>query len=133
MPRPRKKHIQIDRSEITNIGPKTRDLVECKCMLHCNGSKLVDPRTFRSHRREAERLRAIASGSQSTGSTISRPVDVGSSTSMRSEQEAETSMRRSKQEVEESQDSSNGYSSYSSDKSDQATDQELIDKPTKRK
>jgi tnp2 family transposase len=133
MPRPRKKHIQTDRSEITDIGPKTRDLVECKCMLHCNGSKLVDPRTFRSHRREAERLRAIASGSQSTGSTISRPVDVGSSTSMRSEQEAETSMRRSVQEAEESQDSSNGYSSYSSDKSDQAADRELIDKPTKRK
>jgi hypothetical protein len=129
MPRPRKKHIQIDRSEITNIGPKTRDLVECKCMLHCNGSKLVDPRTFRSHRREAERLRAIASGSQSTESTIRRPVDVGSSTSMRSEQEAETSMRRSEQEAEESQDSSNVYSSYS----DQAADQEPIDKPTKRK
>lgn len=131
MPRPRKKHIQ--RSEITEIGPKTRDLVECKCMLHCNGSKLVDPRTFRKHRREAEQLFAIASGSQSTGSTISRPVDVGSSISMRSEQGAETSMRRSEQEVEESQDSSDGYSSYSSDKSDQAADQEPIDKPTKRK
>ena len=120
MPRPRRtRKIKTDRSESTDIGPKTRNLVKCQCILHCNGSKLVDPRTFRKHQQEAERFRTIASGSQSTSSTISRPVDEVGSTS-------------SEQEAEESQDSSNGYNS-SSDKSDQAADLEQIDIPTKRK
>jgi len=43
--------------------PKTRHLVECKCILHCRGSKLVDPRTFRKHQQELERFRAITSES----------------------------------------------------------------------
>src|SRR5215216_5882236 len=52
--------------------PKTRHLVECKCILHCRGSKLVDPRTFRKHQQELERFRAITSESQY--STRSRSI-----------------------------------------------------------
>src|SRR3989337_1055785 len=106
-----KKRIHKDRS--TDIGPKTRNHVECNCTLHCNGSKWVDPRTFERHRQEMERLRAITSVPQSTSRlrrSMSSPVDVGSSsTSKRSrQQEAE---EEEEEEEEESQDSSN--SSYS--------------------
>ena len=75
-----KKRIHKDRS--TDIGPKTRNRVECKCTLHCNGSKWVDPRTFERHRQEMERFRTITSVPQSTSqfrSSMSSPVDVGSS------------------------------------------------------
>src|SRR5882762_4148657 len=101
-----KKRIHKDRS--TDIGPKTRNRVECKCTLHCNDSKWVDPRTFERHRQEMERFRTITSVPQSTSqfsSSMGSPVNVGSSS---------TSKRRRKQEAEEeeeSQDSSN--SSYS--------------------
>ena len=69
---------------------------------------MVDPRTFEKHRQEMERFRTITSVPQSTfqfRSSISSPVDVGSSS---------ISKRRRKQEEEEEeedQDSSN--SSYS--------------------
>ena len=119
-----KKRIHKDRS--TDIGPKTRNRVECKCMLHCNGSKWVDPRTFERHRQEMERFRTITSVPQSTSqfrSSMSSPVDVGSSS---------TSKRRRKQEEEEEgQDSSN--TSYSDgDESNQTDYQEPINIPTKR-
>src|SRR3989337_2674119 len=100
-----KKRIYKDRS--TDIGPKTRNHVECNCTLHCNCSKWMDPRTFKKHRQEMERLRTITSVLQSTSQSrrsMSSPVDVGSSS---------TSKRRRKQEAEEeeeeeeSQDSSN--------------------------
>src|SRR5271163_4823793 len=107
MPKPKEKRINKDRSKIANVGPKTRNLIECNCILHCNGSKLVDPRTFQKHQQEVERFRAVASELQF--GTVSRPVDVGSSS---------TSMRRNEQEAEEEgQDPSNSYSSYSSDSS----------------
>jgi hypothetical protein len=125
MTRPKEKRINNkDRSNIANVGPRTRNLIECNCILHCNGSKLVDPRTFQKHQQEVERFRAVASELQF--GTVSRPVDVGSSS---------TSMRRNEQEAEEEgQDPSNSYSSYSSDSSDdQTSDQEPIDIPTKRK
>ena len=69
MTKPKNKHIEKDRS---NIGPRTRTMIECKCTLHCSGSKLVDPRTFEKHQQEMDRLRAIASGSQ--GSSRSRII-----------------------------------------------------------
>ena len=105
-----KKRIHKDRS--TDIGPKTRNRVECKCTLHCNGSKWVDPRTFEKHRQEMERLRTITSVPQSTSQSrrsMSSPVDVGSSSTSkrRRMQEAE----EEEEEEEKSQDSSN--SSYS--------------------
>jgi hypothetical protein len=114
MPRSRKKRIHNDRSKVTSIGPKTRDLIECKCILYFNGSKWVDPRTFEKHQQEVEQFRAIASKHQ-LKSTRSRPVNVESSS---------TSKRRSEQEAEESQDSSS-YFSYSDDnESNQAADYE---------
>jgi len=64
MPRTKKKRINKDRSEATNINPKTRELIKCKCLLHCGGSKFVDPRTFERHRQEIERLQIVASGSR---------------------------------------------------------------------
>src|SRR5213078_3297879 len=109
-----KKRIHKDHS--TDIRPKTRNRVECNCMLHCNGSKWVDPRTFERHQQEIERFRTITSVPQSTSqfrSSISSSVDVGSSS---------TSKRRRKQEEEEEegQDSSNSSYSYSdSDESNQ--------------
>src|SRR3989337_2018427 len=124
-----KKRIYKDRS--TDIGPKTRNHVECKCTLHCNGSKMVDPRTFERHRQEMERLRTITSVPQSTSQSrrsMSSPVDVGSSSTSkrRRMQEAE------EEEEEESQGSSN--SSYSDDDESNQTDyQEPINIPTKRK
>ncbi|GET56427.1 uncharacterized protein OCT59_014280 [Rhizophagus irregularis] len=66
MPRPRKYRVNRDRSKVTKSGPKTRNLVECKCLLHCGGSKLVDPRTFERHRKEIEQLQAIATRSQAS-------------------------------------------------------------------
>src|SRR5216110_2330893 len=60
-----KKRIHKDRSTDTGIGHKTRNRVECKCMLHCNGSKWVDPRTFEKHRQEMERFQVITSEPQS--------------------------------------------------------------------
>src|SRR5439155_7417887 len=92
-----KKRIHKDRSTGTGIGRKTRNRVECKCMLHCNGSKWVDPRTFEKHWQEMDRFQAITSEPQSAfqlRSTMNSP---------RSEREAE----------EESQDLSSF--SYSDD------------------
>src|SRR5271163_2974130 len=120
MPKPKEKRINKDRSKIANVGPKTRNLIECNCILHCNGSKLVDPRTFQKHQQEVEWFRAITSELQFR--TVSRPVDVGSSS---------TSIRRDEQEAEEEgQDPSNSYSS--NDESNQTSDQELINIPMKQ-
>ena len=66
MARSKKKRINQVRSEVANTGPRTRDFVECKCLLHCNGSKMVDPRTFNNHMVELKRLQDIASGSRSS-------------------------------------------------------------------
>ena len=66
MTRPKKTRINKDRSEVTDSGPRTRDLVECNCLLHCDGSKLVDPRTFKRHQEEVAQFQIIASGSQSS-------------------------------------------------------------------
>src|SRR3990170_2283483 len=126
-----KKRITKDRS--TDIGPKTRNHVECNCTLHCNGSKWVDPRTFEKHWQEMERLRTITSVPQSTSQSrrsMSSLVDVGSSSTSkrRRKQEAE----EEEEEEEESQDSSN--SSYSDDDESNQTDyQEPINILTKRK
>src|SRR2546430_11960176 len=79
-----KKHIHKDRSTSTGIGHKTRNRVECKCMLHCNGSKWVDPRTFEKHRREVERFLTTTSEPQSAfqlRSTMNRPTEARSSSS----------------------------------------------------
>src|SRR5271167_4380794 len=97
MPKPKGKCINKDRSKIANVGPKTRNLIECNCILHCNGSKLVDPRTFQKHQQEVDRFRAVASELQF--GTVSRPVDVESSS---------TSIRRNEQKAKEKgQDSLN--------------------------
>ena len=66
MTRPKKSRINKDRLKVTDDAPKTRNLVECNCLLHCGGSKLVDPRTFKRHQEKVERLQTIASGSQSS-------------------------------------------------------------------
>ncbi|UZO05868.1 uncharacterized protein OCT59_026206 [Rhizophagus irregularis] len=51
MPRPRKYRVNRDRSKVTKSGPKTRNLVECKCLLFCG-----------------EQLQAITTGSQASRS-----------------------------------------------------------------
>src|ERR1043166_8445898 len=121
-----KKRIHKDRS--TNIRPKTRNRVECNFMLHCNGSKWVDPRTFEKHRQEMECFRTITSAHQSTSqfrSSIRSLVDVGSSS---------TSKRRRKQEEEEEEDQDSLNSSYfNGDESNQTDYQEPINIPTKQK
>ena len=119
-----KKHIHKDRSTSTGIGHKTRNRVECKCILHCNGSKWVDPRTFERHRQEMECFHAITSESQSAfqlRSTMNSPIDVESS-SGRSEWEAE----------EESQDLLS-FSHSDDDESNQTDVQKPINIPVKRK
>ena len=78
MLKPKIRRINKDRSKITNVGSRTRDLVECNCILHCNGSKLVDPRTYRRHQQEMERIRDITSGFPDSFQLASEPVDVGS-------------------------------------------------------
>src|SRR2546423_3944820 len=98
-------------------------------MLHCNGSKWVDSRTFKRHQQEIERFRTITSVPQSTSqfrSSMSSSVDVESSS---------TSKRRRKQEEEEEEEGQNSSnSSYSdSDKSNQTDYQEPINIPIKRK
>ncbi|UZO13356.1 uncharacterized protein OCT59_004856 [Rhizophagus irregularis] len=62
----KKNHINKNRTKVTDSAPKTRKFVECNCLLHCGGDKLVDPRTFRRHQEEVNRLQTIASGSQSS-------------------------------------------------------------------
>ena len=79
MPKPKTRRINKDRSKISNVGPKTRDLVECNCTLHCNGSKLVDPRTYKRHQQEMDQIRDITSGSSQLKSIVSNPVDVKTS------------------------------------------------------
>jgi hypothetical protein len=54
MTRQKKKRINKDPSEVTDSAPKTRNFVKCNCLLHCDGSKLVDPRVFRKHQEEAD-------------------------------------------------------------------------------
>ena len=66
MARSKKKRINQVCSKVTNTGPRTRDFVECNCLLHCNSSKMVDLRTFNNHMEELKWLRTIASGSQSS-------------------------------------------------------------------
>ena len=63
MPRPKRSRINKDRSNITETGPRTRDLVECNCMLRCHGSKWVDPRTFERHQNEYNEYQTMASES----------------------------------------------------------------------
>ena len=81
MTRAKKNRVNQDRSKVINTGPRTRKLVECKCLLHCNGSKWVDPRTFEIHKKELNQLQTIASGSHSSSrstDTISNPIHVES-------------------------------------------------------
>ena len=56
MARSKKKCINQVRSEVTNTGLRTRNFVECNCLLHCNGSKMVDPRTLNNHIKELKWL-----------------------------------------------------------------------------
>ena len=47
---PRIKKARINKNRLINdIKPKTRNFVECKCTLHCNGSRSVDSRTQTRH------------------------------------------------------------------------------------
>ncbi|CAB4379520.1 unnamed protein product [Rhizophagus irregularis] len=66
MTKSKKNRINKDRIKVTDSAPKTRKFVECNCLLHCGGGKLVDPRTFRRHQEEVNQLQTIASGSQSS-------------------------------------------------------------------
>jgi hypothetical protein len=122
-----KKRIHKDRSTGTGIRPKTRNRVECKCMLHCNGSKWVDPRTFERHRQEVERFQAITSEPQSAfqfRSTMNSPIDAGSSS---------TSKGRSVREAEEESQYLSSSRHSDDDESNQTDDQEPINIPAKRK
>src|SRR5881227_3779672 len=97
----------IHKDHTTNIRPKTRNCVKCNCMLYCNGSKWMDPRTFERHQQEMKRFRTITSVPQSTSqfrSSMSSPVDIRSSS---------TSKRRKKQEEEEEEGQDSSNSSYS--------------------
>src|SRR6266480_3594473 len=123
-----KKRIHKDCSTSTGIGHKTRNRVECKCMLHCNGSKWVDPRTFEKHRREMEYFQAITSEPQSAfqlRSTMNSPIDAGSSSS--------TSKGRSEREAEEESQDLTSSRHSDDDESNQSDDQEPINIPAKRK
>ncbi|CAB5394204.1 unnamed protein product [Rhizophagus irregularis] len=66
MTKSKKNRINKDRTKVTDSAPKTKKFVECNCLLHCGGGKLVDPRTFRRYQEEVNRLQTIASGSQSS-------------------------------------------------------------------
>jgi len=90
MTRLKKYRINKDHLIVPNINTKTRNLVECKCALHCHGSKLVDPRTFKRHQQELVRLRSITSDYKSSHrlrNTRRNQVDIGSSTSKEKEVE----------------------------------------------
>jgi hypothetical protein len=62
MPKPKKYRVNKDRSKATKIDPKTRNSVECKCLLYCRGGKLVDPRTFKKHQKKLKQHQAIVTG-----------------------------------------------------------------------
>jgi len=128
MARSKKKRINQVRSEVTNTGPRTRDFVECNCLLHCNGSKMVDPRTFNNHMEELKRLRTIASGSRSfsrSADTMSNPIYVKSPSGK--ERKRKHRKKNRKISVEEEQDSpdTSPDTSFSND------DDEPIDIPKK--
>ena len=102
--------------------PKTRHLVECKCILHCRGSKLVDPRTFKKHQQELERFRAITSESQHSArskSIRSNKVDIRSSSTLKGKERIKS--------VDRYQNSSDDY--FSDDP--MPIDEEPIDVPKK--
>ena len=54
MTKPKTTRINKDRSEVKYSDSKTRKLVECKCLLHCDDNKLMDPRTFKKHQKEID-------------------------------------------------------------------------------
>src|ERR1700722_8216631 len=77
MTRPKKTRINKDHSKVKNIDPRTRGLVECTCLLHCNGSKFVDPKTFEKHQKKTKQLelfQTVASGSQGRERVIGSAV-----------------------------------------------------------
>ena len=81
MPRPKKKRINKDCTKKYSINLKTRNLVECKCILHCHGSKLVDPKTLKKHQEEVEWFCIITSESHGTfqlSNTKSKSDNIGS-------------------------------------------------------
>jgi hypothetical protein len=59
MPKPKKYYVNKDYSKATKIDPKTRNLVEYKCLLYCRGSKLVDLRTFKKYQKKLKQHQAI--------------------------------------------------------------------------
>jgi hypothetical protein len=131
MTRPKKKRINKDRvREQHNIKPKTRKLVECKCILHCNGSKLVDPRTLKKHQKEVDRFRVYEPHQDDEGSpnsirerTIS-PVEQNRSPSNDSTNEVIQTDQELEQNRSPSNDSTDGVIQ---------TDQEPVNLPKKRK
>ncbi|CAG8733133.1 15093_t:CDS:2 [Funneliformis caledonium] len=44
MPRQKKTCINKNHSKVTNIKPRTRNLIKCKCLLHCNESPSIKER-----------------------------------------------------------------------------------------
>ncbi|UZN99573.1 uncharacterized protein OCT59_000840 [Rhizophagus irregularis] len=58
MPKPRKYRVNRDRSKVTKSGPKTRNLVECKCLLHC-GERKKSNSSNSSKERKKRRTRVV--------------------------------------------------------------------------
>jgi hypothetical protein len=54
--------VNKDRSKATKIDPKTRNSVECKCLLYCRNGKLVDLRTFKKHQKKLKQHQVIVTG-----------------------------------------------------------------------
>jgi hypothetical protein len=62
MPKPKKYCVNKDHSKATKIDSKTRNLVECKCLLYCRGGKLVDSRTFKKYQKKLKQHQVIITG-----------------------------------------------------------------------
>ena len=127
MTKPKEKRVNIDRSKVTSTKPKTRDLVECNCTLHCHGSKMIDPRTFKIHQREMAQFQTIVSDAQSSSRSrrTNKKLDDAASSS---------TFEREIEPVEQNQNSSDESSDESFDNSEEIQpDQEPIDVPKKRK
>ncbi|GBC52246.2 hypothetical protein RIR_jg26911.t1 [Rhizophagus irregularis DAOM 181602=DAOM 197198] len=74
MPRPRKYRVNRDRSKVTKSGPKTRNLVECKCLLHCGGSKLNENDDEESERNDNDELERN-DDDENDNETDNEPID----------------------------------------------------------
>ncbi|PKK58360.1 hypothetical protein RhiirC2_720582 [Rhizophagus irregularis] len=126
MPRLRKYRINRDCSKVTKSGPKTRNLVECKCLLHCRERKKSNSSNS-SKERKKRRTRVIENLSDTDDDEELEQNDDDESEQSddkESEQNDDEELERNDDDKSERNDD---------DENDNETDNEPIDGPKRQK